>query len=172
MKRALLLALVLAACAKKGGDRSREDVTASDPMKPETPTNTGGAPDKGGPGGAGSGGEPVGGTKRGLDLDQLLGGDLEISVGAIGKDVVRRVIKDNVGKLTYCYEQTLLANPGIEGVVMAKFTIEAGGSVSDVKCAGVHPEVEACVEKAVKDMKFPPQANKVEVQYPFTFKPA
>jgi TonB family protein len=164
---ALLPSFATVGCAKKGGGDRREE-TGSTPSP-----STGSALDRGAEGGGGAPGGPmIGGAKGGADLDAILAGDLEISVGSMGKDTVRKVMKDHVSKLQYCYEQTLLANPGIEGRVMAKFTIDPQGSVENVKCAGVHPDVESCVEKAVKDMKFPPQANKVEVQYPFTFKPA
>jgi len=118
----------------------------------------------------GAGGGQPGGP--GIDIQVLLDGDLEIEAGAIGKDLVRKVVKDHVTKLQYCYEKTLLANPGIEGTVTAKFTIGTDGSVAEVKATGVHPDVETCVSDLVKTFQFPPSEAKVEVSYPFTFKPA
>jgi TonB family protein len=167
MKRALLLILVVA-CGKANApdhdtskaDRSRDDTRGG-------PGNSAGsgsvlAPNtgKGGPIGQGGG-------VTGIDLD----GAIEVGAG-IDKDIVRKVVKDNTQKLQYCYEKTLLANPGIEGKVTATFTIGTDGSVGDVKTAGVHPDVEACVADAVKAFRFPPSQAKVEVSYPFTFKPA
>ena len=161
MKRTLLLSLLLVGCAKKGDEAGRQRL--------DTEKDTG----RGGPivGGAGSGSSEI--TKGGPGgVQLLLDGDLEISAGSIDKDIVRKVVKDNTTKLQYCYEKTLLASPGIEGKVLATFTIATDGSVEGVKAAGVHPDVEACVADAVKAFKFPPSAAKVEVSYPFTFKPA
>lgn len=118
-----------------------------------------------------AGGSGVPDTKgdRGGGIELFLDGELE-AVGAIDKDLVRKVVKDNATKLQVCYEQTLMANPEIAGTVTASFTID-NGSVTNIKATGVHPDVEACVVKAVQLFKFPP-GGKVEVTYPFTFKPA
>lgn len=154
MKRVVLaVALVSIGCNKKGGDASRSEPAVgtkagSDGVVPPT----GGIPRTGGGGFA-------------LDLD----GDMQ-AVGAVDKDTVRKVVKENVTKLQACYEQTLMANPNIAGTVTATFTVD-NGSISNIKAMGVHPEVEACVIKAVQLFKFPP-GGKVEVTYPFTFKPA
>ncbi|MBA2540277.1 MAG: TonB family protein [Deltaproteobacteria bacterium] len=162
----VLAASLLVACKKKGGT---SELPASIEDK-----DRGGSKGDGVVGGANdptpdpTGSKPGGGPP---DIQVLLDGDMEMT-GSMGKDVVRKVMKDNVTKLQFCYEKTLMMNPGIEGKVMAKFTIEPQGSVSDVKCEGVHPDVEECVSKAVKELKFPPSAAKVEVSYPFTFKPA
>ena len=164
MTRFLVVSVLLAAC--KSADKSAQSV---DDLKREGKggsTPPVGSPDRGVSGGSGP--PPPGGG----GIQTILDGDLEIAAGSIDKDIVRKVVKDNVGKLQYCYEKTLLANPGIEGKVTATFTIAAEGTVTEVKAAGVHPDVEACVADAVKAFKFPPSGNKVEVSYPFTFKPA
>ena len=98
----------------------------------------------------------------------------EIStVGAIDKGVVRKVVRDNFEALRYCYEATLLANPDIAGTVLAKFTIQIDGTVHDVTASGVHPDVETCIATKVRGFRFPkPDGAKVEVAYPFTFKPS
>jgi len=158
-------AVLVAACT---GSKSERSASSGADRGSGDGIVTGG---NGTPGGAGSGiGEDT--PKGGVGIEVLLDGDLEISAGAIGKDIVRKVVKDHVGKLQYCYEKTLLANPGIEGTVTARFTIGTDGSVDDVKATGVHPEVESCVAEAVKAFRFPPSEAKVEVSYPFTFKPA
>jgi len=161
MTRPLVLVLVLAACSK-----SSDQASAPAPDKAKE-TKADRAPDT-------AGGSSVGGAPpKGFGgIQTILDGDLEIAAGSIDKDVVRKVVKDNVTKLQYCYEKTLLANPGIEGKVTATFSIAGDGSVTEVKAAGVHPDVESCVADAVKAFKFPPSGGKVEVSYPFTFKPA
>jgi TonB family protein len=162
MRTLLVACVLLAGCTKKSGNREE----ASRDMVGVSP----GGGDKGGARGSDDNFTPKNDDLK-RNIEVILDGELEISAG-MGKDVVRKVIKDSVTKLQYCYEKTLLANPGIEGKVMATFTIAPEGSVTDVKCAGVHPDVETCVAETVKALKFPPSAAKVEVQYPFTFKPA
>jgi len=154
MRIACLLAVTLvSACKMKGAEDKRKD-------EPVTAPSTG----KGDPGAGGGEGS---GFDRGLDIG--LDGDFEV-VGAIDKLTVRRVVKDNATRLQTCYEQTLMANPEIAGTVTATFTID-NGSVTNVKASGVHPDVEICVIKAVQLFRFPP-GGRVEVSYPFTFKPA
>lgn len=154
MKRVVLaVALVGFGCSKKGGDASHSEPAVG------TKAGSDGA----------SGGMPVPGSvaPRGFSFD--LDGDIQ-AVGSVDKDTVRKVVKENVTKLQACYEQTLMANPEIAGTVTATFTVD-NGSISNIKAAGVHPDVEACVVKAVQLFKFPP-GTKVDVTYPFTFKPA
>jgi hypothetical protein len=99
-------------------------------------------------------------------------GDLTATAD-VDKDSVRKVVKANVSKLQLCYEQALLANPGIEGKIVVTFTIGIEGAVGDVSANGIHPDVETCVAEKFRTFKFPkPSVNKVEVQYPFTFRPA
>lgn len=153
MKRVVLaLAIVAAGCSKKGGEGRQE---------PAKDIGLGSGRNKGDP----TTGMPGGG--RGIEV--LLDGDFE-AVGAIDKGTVRQVVKENVTKLQACYEQTLMANPNIAGTVTATFTVD-NGSVTNIKANGVHPDVEQCVIKAVQAFKFPP-GGKVDVSYPFTFKPA
>jgi len=99
-------------------------------------------------------------------------GELQ-TVGAIDKAVVRKVVREHFEALRYCYEATLLANPDIAGTVIAKFTIGIDGTVQEVTASGVHPDVETCVALKVRGFRFPkPDGAKVEVAYPFTFKPS
>jgi len=152
----MLAVLIAIGCSKKSAPRDLiDDKSGSSVTLPGRGFDVTGNGDKGG--------EPT-------DLVTL--GDM-IATGAIDKDVVRRVVRDNLAKLQYCYEKILLANPGIEGRVLVTFTIAIEGSVSDVTATGIHPEVETCVAEKVRTFKFPrPDAGKVEVSYPFTFKPA
>ena len=95
------------------------------------------------------------------------------TVGAIDRTIVRKVVREHFEALRYCYEATLLANPNIAGTVVAKFTIGIDGTVHDVTASGVHPDVETCVATKVRGFRFPkPDGAKVEVAYPFTFKPS
>lgn len=116
--------------------------------------------------------DPLGGTCSRGGNSVLEEGELQ-SVGAIDKMAVRKVVREHFEALRSCYETTLLANPSIAGTVVAKFTIQLDGTTQDVTASGVHPDVEACVAAKVRSFKFPkPDAPKVEVAYPFTFKPS
>ncbi|HEU0037087.1 MAG TPA: AgmX/PglI C-terminal domain-containing protein [Kofleriaceae bacterium] len=161
MKHALVGVLIaVAACTTA----KREASTSEPPL--QTPS-----PEPGAAGSATAGApapQPIIGGGSGLVED----GELQ-AMGNVDKLAVKRVVRENLDKLQYCYEKTLLANPGIAGSVIVKFTIAIEGSVSDVTATGVHPEVEACVVDKFRTFKFPrPQAGTVEVTYPFTFKPA
>ncbi|MEO8700268.1 MAG: AgmX/PglI C-terminal domain-containing protein [Kofleriaceae bacterium] len=155
----LALLLVLVGC-RGGGDKS-----ASNSPSPE----------KGGPlvGGAPGGGETGSSGTRGSRELLVEPGDMS-AMGNIDKDVVKTVVKQNIAKLQLCYEQTLLANPGIEGKVVVTFTIGIDGTVLDVAAVGIHPDVETCVAGKVRSFKFPKPdgGGKVEVSYPFSFRPA
>jgi hypothetical protein len=173
-----LLVLAIAAC---GGAPKAPMTAPPDTGSPRKTVTIGVEPIEGtGPGDGGGGGQgcreapgdPLGGQcapSKGVIED----GELQ-TVGAIDKAAVRKVVRENFEALRYCYEATLLANPNIAGTVMAKFTIQIDGSVVDVSAAGVHPDVEACVATKVKGFRFPKPdgASKVEVAYPFTFKPS
>ena len=173
MKHALAFVLALAAC---GGGAHKSTQTMPGDGKP------GGS--KGDPGV--TGGEPGGGSEGGCQVnpEDPLGscspggkgvieeGELS-TVGAIDKAVVRKVVREHFEALRYCYEATLLANPDIAGTVLAKFTIQIDGTVHDVTASGVHPDVETCIATKVRGFRFPkPDGAKVEVAYPFTFKPS
>ena len=45
------------------------------------------------------------------------------AVGDLDKAIIRRYIKRNINKITYCYEKALLATPGLEGTVTTQFFI-------------------------------------------------
>lgn len=169
-----LLVAVLVAC---GGRTKTAAVTETRTRNLENPTDA--APGAGEGGGASKGGEcaadpndPLGGSCQRGGKIVIEEGEME-SVGAIDKTAVRKVVREHFEALRLCYESTLLANPTIAGTVVAKFTIQLDGTVHDVTASGVHPDVEICVAAKVRGMKFPrPDAPKVEVAYPITFKPS
>ena len=173
MKHALVMVIALAAC---GGGAAKKS-TQTMPRDGLRPGGVGGEPSGGEPGGGGEGGcradpnDPLGSCTPG-GKGVIEEGELS-AVGAIDKAVVRRVVREHFEALRYCYEATLLANPEIAGTVIAKFTIQIDGTVHDVTASGVHPDVETCIATKVSSFRFPkPDGAKVEVAYPFTFKPS
>jgi hypothetical protein len=96
------------------------------------------------------------------------------AVGDLDKAIIRRYIKRNINKITYCYEKALLATPGLEGTVTTQFFISPTGSVSTASATGVSPEVASCVAGVIKAIEFPKPrgGGGVQVNYPFTFRVA
>src|SRR5690349_22492052 len=67
------------------------------------------------------------------------------SVGDLDKAIIRRYIKRNIQKISYCYEKQLLAQPTLEGTVATQFFISPTGVVAESHAKGVTDEVASCV---------------------------
>ena len=87
--------------------------------------------------------------------------------------IIRRYIKRNIQKITYCYEKQLLASPGLEGTVNTQFFISPAGTVTTANANGVNGEVSSCVAAVIKGIEFPKPkgGGGVQVNYPFNFRP-
>ena len=94
--------------------------------------------------------------------------------GDLDKAIIRRYIKRNIQKITYCYEKQLLAKPGLSGTVSTSFFITPNGTVQNSAGQGVDPEVASCVAGVISGIEFPKPkgGGGVQVNYPFTFHPA
>jgi hypothetical protein len=94
--------------------------------------------------------------------------------GDLDKAIIRRYIKRNIQKITYCYEKQLLAKPGLSGTVQTQFFITPNGNVASSSGSGVDPEVANCVADVIRGIEFPKPkgGGGVQVNYPFTFRPA
>jgi hypothetical protein len=97
----------------------------------------------------------------------IIGGDLD-------RSIIRRYIRQNIDKISYCYEKQLLAKPGLGGTVSIQFLIAGNGSVQSSSGSGLDSEVSGCVAGVIKNIKFPAPRNggNVQVNYPFNFHPA
>jgi hypothetical protein len=95
------------------------------------------------------------------------------AVGDLDKAIIRRYIKRNIQKITYCYEKQLLAKPGIKGTVSTQFFIMPSGHVDTATATGVDPDVSECLVNVIKAIEFPKPkgGGGVQVNYPFTFRP-
>lgn len=96
------------------------------------------------------------------------------AAGDLDKAIIRRYIKRNLPKITYCYEKALLTKPSLAGTVTAKFFIAPNGSVASSEASGVDPTVASCVAQVIKGIEFPKPkgGGGVQVNYPFTFRSA
>jgi hypothetical protein len=91
--------------------------------------------------------------------------------GDLDKQIIRRYIKRNIQKLTYCYERELLAKPMLAGTVMVDFAISPNGNVAKAAAKGVDTVVSDCVAGVIRGIEFPKPkgGGSVHVQYPFIF---
>jgi hypothetical protein len=94
--------------------------------------------------------------------------------GDLDKAIIRRYIKRNIAKIQYCYEKELLAKSNLSGTVQTQFFITANGNVSQSVGNGVDPNVANCVAAVIQAIEFPKPkgGGGVQVNYPFTFRPA
>jgi hypothetical protein len=93
------------------------------------------------------------------------------SVGDLDPAIIRRYIKRNLEKISYCYERHLMTHPGAEGSVKVQFLIAPNGTVQTSTGAGFNAEVANCVADVVSHIEFPKPngGGAVQVNYPFTF---
>jgi hypothetical protein len=94
--------------------------------------------------------------------------------GDLDKAIIRRYIKRNIQKIQYCYEKALLAKPKLAGTVQTQFFIKPDGTVANATASGVDPDVSNCLASVIKMIEFPKPkgGGGVQVNYPFTFRPA
>jgi hypothetical protein len=96
------------------------------------------------------------------------------AAGDLDKAIIRRYVKRNISKISYCYEKQLLDKPGIKGTIATQFFIDAEGHVASATASGVDPDVASCVAGVIKTIEFPKPkgGGAVRVTYPFVFQPA
>ena len=131
----------------------------------------------GGPGGT-IGGRSVGGRDgpagRTPRSPRLRAAAVE-SNGRLPAEVIQRVLRQQSGRLRFCYESGLAKNPTLEGRVAVRFVIDRAGSVSLAADAGsdLHDAgVVSCVVRVVSLLTFPaPPDGIVTVTYPVVFSP-
>lgn len=98
-----------------------------------------------------------------------------IVVGGLDPDVIKRIIRRNLGDINYCYERRLNARPNLSGVYESEFYISANGSVQR---AGASREtlgdarLNNCINSSIKTWKFPKPVGGtvVKVNYSFILK--
>jgi TonB family protein len=138
----------------------------------------GGIGTKGRGGGMGKYGDGVGlgmGGKKSADIG--ISSSEPTVMGSLDKELIRQVIKRNIGQIRYCYESQLSRYPKLNGKVSVKFIITAQGTVSSSNVAQAttnNAELETCVAGRVHTWQFPKPkgGGVVVVTYPFLFKPS
>jgi tetratricopeptide (TPR) repeat protein len=96
-------------------------------------------------------------------------------MGALDKDIIRRIVRAHINEVRYCYNQGLARDPNLKGTVQIVFGIDARGKVptSEVFATDL-PELRTgdCIAQAVRRWTFPkPEVGTVTVKYPFVLEP-
>lgn len=97
-------------------------------------------------------------------------------VGALDKDIIRRIVRSHINEVRKCYTSVLAKDPGLKGRVAIKFTIGPDGKV---RTSGVDSDdtgsatLGPCIAHAVASWKFPKPkgGGNVVVTYPFVLEP-
>lgn len=95
--------------------------------------------------------------------------------GGLDREVIAKYIQSQKGKILYCYERQLSANPGLFGKISVKFQIASTGAVESsniFESTLGNQSVENCLLELISQWKFPKPEGGVQVQvsYPFVFK--
>jgi hypothetical protein len=115
-----------------------------------------------------------------LRQHQALGPQVEIgsvhTQGGLTKDIVRRIIRQHLNEVKYCYELQLPRHPELAGRITVQFTIAAEGNVtaSLMQTSSLNNvAVESCIVQATRRWEFPRRtAGLTIVSYPFVLVPA
>lgn len=130
-----------------------------------------------GGGGDGQYGEGVGSMDQKKDRGVTIYTDKVTIRGSLPKEIIRRVIKQHLAQIQYCYERELTRSPGIFGKVSTQFVISGQGTVSTAKVDQTtlnNAAVEQCITQKIRTWRFPkPKGGGIViVNYPFVLKPS
>ena len=97
--------------------------------------------------------------------------------GSLSKREIQAVVRASFVDVRRCYEDVLLAWPGVAGSVVVRFGIDPSGDVEGTvvvsNSTGVHP-LECCIAAIVRRWRFraPDGGGPVIVTYPFILRTA
>jgi hypothetical protein len=102
-------------------------------------------------------------------------GDFTVSAG-LPPEIVKRIFRQNLGRVRLCYEKQLEKKPQLEGKMKLDFVINPGGDIQAPRGSALtldEPTLFACIAKSTKDVTFPqPEAGApVTVSVPISFAP-
>lgn len=98
-------------------------------------------------------------------------------VGSLSKEVIRRVIRQHLAEIRFCYEEGRRAMPELSGRVTVGFVIAPSGTVQTSSIAQSDlgsAKTEQCIAEALRRWSFPAPENGgvVSVTYPFVLQVA
>jgi hypothetical protein len=98
-----------------------------------------------------------------------------LSNAGLPPEVVRRIVRQNFGRLRLCYEVAARKDPTLSGTVVIRYVIDTSGAVSaaaDVGSTIGSPDLVACVTRAFLSLAFPsPTAGSLVVTQAIYFTP-
>lgn len=129
-----------------------------------------------GPGGGRWGNGPVGKLREHVVREPVWSFEPPKIIGSLDRELIRRVVRQHMNEVKFCYESQLARNNSLSGRVVVKFTINNTGSVPtsfvENSTLGNGP-AEQCIAQSVRRWSFPqPQGGLVIVSYPFVLKQA
>ena len=91
--------------------------------------------------------------------------------GDLDKAIVRRYVKRNVTKLSYCFEKELLGQPDLRtgGTVKLSFAVQTDGTIELFQASGFSAEVTTCAAGVVAGIEMPARDGKTFVEYTLKF---
>lgn len=97
--------------------------------------------------------------------------------GGLDRAIIRRVVRQHLNQVKFCYQKELTAHPDLYGRAVVKFTIMPTGQVmsATMKESSLgNAKVEQCLTQTVRRWLFPKPNGRgiVVVSYPFVFKAA
>ena len=124
-----------------------------------------------GTGGSGYGAGAGGFRGRASRVPSCGCGDAEAR-GGLSRESVRRVIRQHLNEVRFCYEQGLAERPDLAGRVTVTFLVAPTGTVSTSSVTSSTIEdrrVDQCVATAVRRWTFPSADGATLVTYPLVF---
>ncbi len=108
---------------------------------------------------------------RPAGVTRIRQGSAEVQ-GSLSSEIVRRVVRQHLNEIRFCYEMALNSNPDLAGRVSVRFVISPMGGVAQSNVAAStlgNEQVESCMVRAVRRWTFPsPEGGGiVVVTYPF-----
>jgi TonB family protein len=97
-----------------------------------------------------------------------------VTIGALGKEDVGRVMRRHAPRFRHCYERELSRDPNLAGKVVLHFTIAPTGQVTNAKVTEStvgDVALERCLTEVMRSVPFPSPkgGGVVMVTYPFLF---
>jgi hypothetical protein len=115
------------------------------------------------------------GTRR-TKLPDIQPGQI-MSKGSLDKEIIRRIVRQHLNEVRFCYDEALARKPSLAGRVVAQFMIAGTGKVfASVLQSSTLGDVgvESCIVAATRRWLYPAPAGGglVTVTYPFQLAPA
>jgi outer membrane biosynthesis protein TonB len=95
---------------------------------------------------------------------------------SIDKELIRRIVRQNIDDVRGCYETALASDPDVSGKVVIQFVIDADGTIDSSTVTSNNTGDVAlgdCIANRVLRWTFPtfPGGSKVTINYPFVLEP-